>query len=186
MSPFLSSGTQMDFFPEQRRPNMAASPSLWQTSTGPALHMRRARTLPAKAGSTNHVTVGISDANLYTWARHTCILEGLIQWVYIHIPTRTKLWHIKAISENICSNEMHHCCRRKIKWKAVQRLAEWGWLMTLMLVAADQEIKHRAVYHNHGRWGQTSQRSGYQKPSLLFQKPVVSSAYGKNPACFNA
>lgn len=154
---------------------------------GPDLHVRKAHTLQAEAGSTNHLTKGTSGANLYPWARHACFLEHLIQCVYIHIPTGSQLRHIKAVSENIWNNEMHHCCYRKINWKDVQCLAEWGWLRSLMLLAADQEIKHRAVHHNHGRWRKMSHRqsSGYQKPSLLSQQPLASSAYRKKPACFN-
>lgn len=90
--------------------------------------------------------------------------------------TGTKLRHIKAIRENICSSAMHQCCWRKIRWKGARCLAGWGWLMAPALVAADQEIKHRAVHRSHGRWGGTSQSSGYRKPSL-FQKPELSSAY---------
>lgn len=151
MSPSLRSGTQTDFSPEQQRPNTAASPSPRQTSAGAGLRVGWAPTLPAKAGSTNHFAGGTSDANFYTRARHKCFLEWLTQHVYIHIPTGPRLWHIKAVSENICTNEMHHCCWRKIKRKSAQRLAEWGWLMTLMSVAADQEIKHRTVHHDPGR-----------------------------------
>lgn len=183
----LSSGTQVDFFPEQWGPRLAPSVSLLPTSTGPDLHVRWAHTPPDRGGSTKHFTGGSSNSDLCPWARHWRLVERLMQCVYIHIATGTKLWHIKAVSENICNNEMHHCCWRKIKWKAVQCVAGWGWLMTLMLVAADQEIKCRAVHHHHGRWGRMSQRqsSEYQKPSLLSQNPEKNpTACIKKPSLF--
>lgn len=126
----LSSGTQVDFFPERGEPRLVSSVLLLHTSTGPDLHMRWAHTPPDRGGSTKHFTGGTSNSNLCPWTRHWHFLEQLMQCMYIHIPTGTKLGHIKAVSENICNNEMHHCCWRKIKCKAVQCLAGWGWLMT--------------------------------------------------------
>lgn len=167
----LSSGTRVDFFSEQWEPRLASSELLLQTSTGPDLHVRWAHKA-IERGSSKNTSLGAHQTLIYV---HWLFLEWLMQCMYTHIPTGTKLWHIRAVSENICNNEMHHCCWRKIKWKAVQCLAGWGWLMTLMLVAADQEIKCRAVHHNHSRWGRTSQSqsSEHQKPSLLFQNPEL-------------
>lgn len=150
---------------------------------GRASCVRRAHTLPATAGSTRCFPLARADANLNTGARHMCL-----PWVWCVNRHGTELWPIKAVSENIRNTETHQRCWRKIEGNAAQRSAECGWLTTRMFGAADQEIKHRAVRHNHGRWGKMSQSqsSGYQKPSLPFLNPVVSSACRTPPSLFQS
>lgn len=75
----LSSGTWVDFFPEQGEPRLASSELLLQTSTGPDLHVRWAHTSPDRGSSTKHFTGGTSNSNLCPLA-----LSGVADAVHVH------------------------------------------------------------------------------------------------------
>lgn len=161
---------------------VAASPSVWWTST------RSDCMWEGHTGSSqSRQPVGMSGARLHPCVRHTCSLEWLTQCTHTLTACSTKLWHIRAVSENICNNEMHHCCRRKIKQKAVQCLVEGGWLMTPVLGAADHEIKQSSPSKSRQMREEEPDRALKRRhlPSCSKMQHYLLYAE-KNPACFSA